>query len=190
MRRSIGGLLAAFAMVMTTLSASPAQAAPITGLKCKYFSNGTPETSDNYEACIQVKYRMSRRAKLIFAHFVENDSSSGTVEGNCTSRETQTFRWGGSITASVEAKAWIFAKVSGSVTASFDKTRSTETSVSATFTVRPGKTKYCYYVEQHERFMTRQCLANAYSGGRQCEERVFIAPKREGWVISDDPMKF
>ncbi len=170
------------------VAATPANA-DITGLKCRYFDNGTSYTSDNYEVCIAVKYRMSRKSKLIYASFLDNDSKDPAT-GTCTSKETETFRWGGSVTASAEGKAWIFAKVSGSVSASFDKTRTSEFSTSAQFTVQPGDTMYCYYVEAHERFMTRQCYANAYTGGRQCDPKVFIAPKREGWVISPDPRKF
>ncbi|MGH3371118.1 MAG: hypothetical protein ACRDPR_14075 [Nocardioidaceae bacterium] len=180
------------ALLLVTLSmlvpAVPANA-DITGLKCRYFDNGTSYTSDNYEVCLAVKYRMARRSKLIYASFLENDSRDPAT-GTCSSKVTKTFRWGGSVTASVEAKAWIFAKVSGAVTASFDRTRTSEFSTSAQFTVRPGDRMYCYYVEVHERFMTRQCYANAYTQGRQCEPKVFIAPKREGWVISPDPMRF
>lgn len=168
--------------------AGPAQA-DITGLKCRYFDNGTSYTSDNYETCVAVKYRMSRKAKLIYASFLDNDSSDPAT-GTCSSRVTKTFRWGGSLTVEAEGRAWVFAKVKAAVTASFDRTRTSEFSTSAQFTVRPGDTVYCYYVEAHERFMTRQCYANAYTEGRQCEAKVFVAPKREVWVISPDPMKF
>lgn len=189
MRKLLVRLVAVLLMTAGSLAPVAPANADITGLKCRYFDNGTSYTSDNYEVCIAVKYRMSRKSKLIYDSFVENGSKD-PVTGTCSSKETKTFRWGGSITASAEGKAWIFAKVSGSVSVSFDRSRTSEFSTSAQFKVRPGETMYCYYVEVHERFMTRQCYANAYTGGRECSKKVFIAPKREGWVISPDPTGF
>jgi len=185
--RRLSIILTSLLLVLIGLaSLSPSANAVIAPQRCRVLDGGTSYQS---EICITIKYRMSRKAKLIHASFVENDTRDPAT-GHCSSTETKTFRWGGSITVSAEAKAWIFAKVSGSVTASFDKTRSTAYSVSTDFTVRPGDTVYCYYIEVHERFMTRQCYANAYTQGRQCKDIAFFAPKREGWVISNDPLHY
>ena len=168
-------------------ASAAASKAPITPLRCRYFDMGS--TSENYELCISVRYRLKQDRISIFESGVQNDLNR-EIQGSCTSREDETFRWGGSVTATAEGKAWIFAKVSGSVTASFDKTRTTSYSVSSTFPVAPKSTVYCYYVEVEERFMTRQCITTAYTGGRKCYDKVFHAPKREIWIISKDPRNF
>jgi hypothetical protein len=158
------------------------------GSKCKYFSDGP--ASDHYQLCIKVGRRLVQDDKLIYSSFVENDTRHGRNDATCQSSKSETFRWGGSVSATVEGSAWIFAKVSVTATVSFDKTRTSEFSVSAGFSVPPKTTKYCYYVERNEQYMTRQCFTNAYSGGEKCRDVVFHAPQREGWVISDNPIKY
>ena len=80
--------------------------------------------------------------------------------------------------------------MSATATVSFDESRTTEYSVSAGFSVPPKATKYCYYVERNEQYLTVQCFTNTYSGGEKCRKVVFHAPQREGWVISANPIKY
>lgn len=187
----LASLFAALLLVTSAPSGATAQTAdlaPVAAksnpLRCKYYP------AHNYEVCIKVLHRMKQDDKLIYSNFVENDTSQTDNRGNCRSTKTETFRWGGSISATAEASAFIFAKVSATVTASFDKTRTSEVSVSADFSVPAHDTIYCYYVERHENYMTKQCIDNAVTAGRQCGRKVFYAPKREGWVISDNPIRY
>ncbi len=190
----MASLLAAILLIASAPSASIAAtagsepASRASALRCKYFAEG--DTAHNYELCIKVLYRMKQDDKLIYSNFVENDTSQSSNRGNCKSTVSKTFRWGGKVSVTAEGSAWIFAKVSATVEASFDKSRTSDVSVSADFSVPPHDTVYCYYVERHEKYMTKQCFSSAQTQGRQCSRKVFYAPKREGWVISDNPIRY
>ena len=86
-------------------------------------------------------------------------------QATCTSKDTDTFSWGGSVTVGVEAKAWIFAQVSADVSANFQKTRTTERSTSPSFKLPPRSKRYCFDGVDFERYKVRRCTLSSYDPG-------------------------
>lgn len=141
-------------------------------------------TGGSYRTCIRVIDRLRPRFKPAWGYKYVNDTPNWNT-GTCTSKETDTFSWGGSITVGVEAKAWIFAKVSADVSANFQKTRTTERSTSPSFKLPPRSKRYCFDGVDFERYKVRRCTLSSYAPGHNdCRVKLFRAPAIQTWRIT------
>jgi hypothetical protein len=138
----------------------------------------------DYRTCIRVIQRTHPRFQAAWGYKYRNATPNWN-QGSCTSKSTETFSWGGSVTVGVEAKAWIFAKVSASVSANFQKSKATERSTSPTFKLPPHSSRYCFDGVDFERYSVRRCTLSSYAPhDEQCATKSFRAPSIQTWLIS------
>jgi hypothetical protein len=142
------------------------------------------DTGGSYRTCIKVVDRLRPRFKPAWGYKYVNDTPNWN-QGTCTSKDTDTFSWGGSVTVGVEAKAWIFAQVSADVSANFQKTRTTERSTSPSFKLPPRSKRYCFDGVDFERYKVRRCTLSSYDpGNNHCRVKLFRAPAIQTWRIT------
>jgi len=117
---------------------------------------------------------------------VRNRSSSN-ISATCTATTSTTVTYSLSVTVGVEAKAWIFAKISASVTGGVAKSMSTGYSTSATFTVKPGKVMKCDRGVVTQRASAVRTTTTTYKNSRPTTVNrtnfTVAAPSRGMWDI-------
>jgi len=150
--------------------------------KC-YSVKSAGETQSHTE-CYRLIKRLSRHYRVGYRDSLVNKTNrEATLE--CEASQSKTFTWGASVTIGASIKAGIFASIDASVSAEFQKSMTSGTSVKGSVGVPAHTTTYCDRVVYNERFQVRRCLT--YSAGTSCKLVVFYAPARRGWVLTDHP---
>lgn len=161
----------AVAAASTVAFTVPAEAATT---KCK-------SVGDGMTVCNTITSKTVKRYKVKYADSVINKKNYA-ITGHCTSKVSKTTKYSVSISVSGEFKAWIFAKMSVTVSGGLEKSVTTEYGSSVDFKVKAKDTVNCdygtyvYVVKGHETL--RQ-------GGKVIGKRNWTAtaPKKNGWKV-------
>lgn len=104
---------------------------------------GSRQYSDRTETvCVTTPSKTTQKWVIGYKDSVEN-GGVGNMRGTCTASTSKTVTYSLSLSIGAEAKAWIFAKVSATVTGGLSTSLSTGYVTSASFDVPRGKTVIC-----------------------------------------------
>lgn len=175
----LGAGLAAPAGADTSAAAPSAKAYPN---KC--FAVQDDGDTQSHTECYRLVERLNRNYRIGYRDSLVNKTNrEATLE--CEASQSKSFMWGASITVGASIKAGVFASIDASVSAEFQKTMSSGTSVKGSVGVPAHTTTFCDRVVYNERFRVRKCVT--YYGDTSCKPVIFFAPARRGWVLSDHP---
>lgn len=130
------GVLTALVLLLSggSLLASPADAST-----CKTVR---PTSIRTIETCYSVPQATTRTWRIAYQDGVENRLTQA-VTGSCTTTKSTTYSYGLSVTLGAEVSAWVFNKISASVTGTLSKSTTTGYGITTTFPVPARSTVHC-----------------------------------------------
>lgn len=163
-RTVAGASLAALSLVASTaLSTSPAEAASYT--KCYRDSPAT--------ICVTTTGGKSVGFKRMGSYLLPKAKVDTT--STCTVSQTVSTSWSVSVSVSAELKAWIFAKVSATVSGGLVKSTSLTAGVSRSFKQKKGTTYRCEW--GYARYQSNVTRRITVSGKSYVTKGKFTGPK-------------
>ena len=155
--------LVALLITSATVTAAPAEAASYT--RCY---RDSPVTT-----CVTTTGGKSVGWKRMGSYLLPK--SKVTTTSTCSVSQTVSTAWSVIVSVSAEAKAWIFAKVSATVSGGLVKTTSLTAGVSRSFTQKKGTTYRCEW--GYARYQSKVTVRVSAGGQSYVKKGKFTGPK-------------
>lgn len=141
-------------------------------------SYGLCKSNASTTTCVKVIKRLSTSF-----HETGSDGEDNTTplrhSLTCEISHTSSYSWGVSASSSVEASAWIFAKVTAQISGHFDKTEGSESHVSTTMPVPAHTTVHCLRGTEVQTWQVRRCVYTSHASS--CTYFKWHAPQGLIW---------
>lgn len=183
----LAGLVFSFAGVVQPASAA---VAPCSTQVISRDSKG--RATKTVETCFAAPRVTGESWVVGYRGHVENVNSAKPIPGTCSANVSKIVTYSLSATVAAEAKAWVFAKVSASVSGGVSNSMVTGYNFSTSFEVPARKTGYCERGVKTKRFETlRTVTTRFYAAGTLLPSRTTVsranvtgsAPFSVGWKV-------